>query len=543
MRWFHTLQVRTKLTVSFAVVLLLTFMIALTGYVSVNHINFLIGDVFDNQLVPIKDVANANIAVLHHNRTLASIVVEPDKRDAERDMAETEALLARTTGLMDKYRKTVLSPPEEAALKVFDATWPTYIQTSNELQALVKGGKAKDAQVMLHTRLQPLFEQMESAMTTMVDTMDKNAAASNVASQQTYQRTLWQIFAVSTAALLVSVFMAFLVTRGILRQLGGDPSYAVDVVSRVSEGDFTVQIRLRENDETSLLAAIARMVKQLSATLADVSSMSEALGSASEQVASTAESLSQTASEQASSVEQTSASVEEMSATVIQNADNARVTESIASKTAGDATESGKAVRDMVTSMKEIATRITIINDIANKTDLLAINAAIEAARAGEHGKGFATVAVEVRKLAERSQVAAREIGDLANRSVGVAERAGTLLTDMLPGIDQTASLVQEIAAASREQSSGIEQINTAVSQINQGMQAAAASSEELSSTAEELSSTAMQLQDLMQQFTLHTSGPASTRRARRPSARRPAAHAAHDEAYDEVDDSKFTSY
>ena len=543
MQWFHQLKVRTKLTLSFTVLMLMTFMIAMMGYVSVSKINFLIGDVFDNQLVPIKDVANANIAALHHSHQLTHLVNDTGKGVDAAGVASLAASLSESSRLMDKYRKTVLSPPEVEAVKRYDLAWPSYLQSGDEVVALLKAGRQKDAQQLLHDKTLPLFTQAESAMADMINTMDKNAGQSNTDSQQTYKQTVWQIVAISAAALLVSIMLALLVTRGILRQLGGDPGYASAIVTQVASGDFTVQIELKTGDDSSLLAAISRMVRQLSATLADVSAMSESLGSASEQVASTAEALSQTASEQASSVEQTSASVEELSATVVQNADNARVTESIASKTALDATDSGKAVKDMVASMKEIATRITIINDIANKTDLLAINAAIEAARAGEHGKGFATVAVEVRKLAERSQVAAREIGDLANRSVGVAEKAGTLLIEMLPGIDQTASLVQEIAAASREQSSGIDQINTAVGQINQGMQSAAASSEELSSTAEELSTTAMQLQELMQQFVLHGSPQAKARPAKRAAARRPMHSQVPDESYADVDESKFTSY
>jgi len=286
------------------------------------------------------------------------------------------------------------------------------------------------------------------------------------------------------------------------------------------------------------------MVKRLFKVLSEVHYMSNSLYTAAEQLTSTATSLSTGASQQAGSVEETSSSVEEMSATVNQNTDNAKVADSIASKSAASAAETGKAVINMVQAMKDIASRITVINDIANKTDLLAINAAIEAARAGEHGKGFATVAVEVRKLAERSQIAAREIGSLASSSVSIAERAGAQLTEMLPGIDQTASLVQEIAAGSREQATGIRQINVAMTQISGSMQTAAAASEELSATAEEVSSSAGQLQDMMQQFDLGNTNQNNRRTSRTKSAGRNEHHS-YDERHDISDGeaSKFSRF
>jgi methyl-accepting chemotaxis protein len=190
-----------------------------------------------------------------------------------------------------------------------------------------------------------------------------------------------------------------------------------------------------------------------------------------------------------------------MNASIMQNADNSRETEQTAVKGAGDATESGSAVRETVSAMNTIAAKISIIEDIAYQTNLLALNAAIEAARAGDHGKGFAVVASEVRKLAERSQTAANEIGALAASSVKVAERSGQLLTDLVPSIRRTADLVQEVAAASREQSTGVAQINRAMSRVDQVTQRNAAAAEELASTSEELSAQAEAMQALMSFF------------------------------------------
>ena len=277
------------------------------------------------------------------------------------------------------------------------------------------------------------------------------------------------------------------------------------LITGALNGDLTARIAVdgKQGFFRTVGESINGLLSKIAEVMRDVNAAAHALTAASGQVSSTSQSLSQSASEQAASVEQTTASLQEMAASVKQNSDSANVTDGMATKAAKEALEGGEAVTKTVTAMKAIASKISIIDDIAYQTNLLALNAAIEAARAGDHGKGFAVVAAEVRKLAERSQLAAREIGQLAGSSVGMAEQAGQVLTQMVPTINKTSELVQEISAASGEQATGVNQITTAMGHLNSATQQNASASEELSATAEELSGQAAQLQEMMAFFKL----------------------------------------
>jgi methyl-accepting chemotaxis protein len=315
----------------------------------------------------------------------------------------------------------------------------------------------------------------------------------------------------STKALLISVLAAMAIAAtGIALwmsiQIGRSLNRAVRLANAVADGDLTQNIQSHSKDEIGdLIKALQTMCEKLREIVTEAITAAQNVASGSEQLSASAEQLSQGSTEQASSTEEASSSMEEMAANVKQSADNASQTEKIARQSAIDAEASGAAVTRAVGAMETIAQKITIVQEIARQTDLLALNAAVEAARAGEHGRGFAVVASEVRKLAERSQAAAVEIGTLSADTVKASQEAGVMLMQLVPGIKRAAELVEEISAASREQDVGATQINRAIQQLDQVTQQNASASEEMSSTSEELSAQAERLQEVISFFRVGT--------------------------------------
>lgn len=301
-----------------------------------------------------------------------------------------------------------------------------------------------------------------------------------------------------------------------------------EVVSKaqmIAAGDLTVTLEKRsENDE--LMQSLTDMVKSTGKIISEFKLAAENISSSSQQMSSTAQEMSQGATEQASSAEEVSSSMEQMAANIQQNTENSQQTQKIALSAAEGITKVAEAARKTLTNIEEIADKVSIIGEIARQTNILALNAAVEAARAGEHGKGFAVVAAEVRKLAERSQIAAVEIDTLTKTSVKETDESGKLMEALVPEINKTAKLVQEITASSLEQNSGAEQVNNAIQQLNQVTQQNAAASEEVATSSEELSSQAEQLLESVRFFKLEESGISNRQKVSKPAHHVSIAHA-----------------
>ena len=392
-------------------------------------------------------------------------------------------------------------------LKDVEHKHAAYEKESLQVFALLAAGNihlAHQQAEVIEEHEDELDQQLESLIVE-IEKFTQEASQQALADEEA---AVTMMLVLSVIGFIVGIFISMWITMSLLRQLGTEPSELRELAERIAEGDLTMDLdSIDAKKRSGIYGAMINMQEKMVYVVQQIQGNSEQISSAASQVSATAGSLSQATSEQAASVEETSASMEEMGASVSQNNDNAQTTDKIASESAASATQGGEAVASTLVAMSQIAEKISIIEEIAYQTNMLALNAAIEAARAGEHGKGFAVVAAEVRKLAERSQLAAAEISTLTSDSVKVAERAGILLEKMVPDITKTAELVQEISAASEEQSSGVGQINSAMQQLDKVTQQNAAGSEELASTAEEMQAQAANLQQVVSFFRLAATG------------------------------------
>ena len=476
-----------------------------------------------------KEAAKAeDLATLSNHVVKIKIASRISKNLVEIQRGEKNLILATTQEAMDGYAKEIkglqgdleqqvgtleamVSGEDKQSLEEFKNAYQKFIAVHTEVLELSRENGNARAFALASGKGRQVSDTAMEQMAAIVATNEKTMEQDKVTSGQVYTSARNLLLMILVGGLVFGLGISVWIIRTISRGL----SSAIVATNAVAAGDLTQEITITSRDEIGdLLNSVKTMIEKLKNVVADVQSASDNVASGSQELSASSEEMSQGATEQAAAAEEASSSMEQMAANIRQNADNAMQTEKIASKSAEDAKQGGAAVAQTVSAMKEIAGKISIIEEIARQTNLLALNAAIEAARAGEHGKGFAVVASEVRKLAERSQHAAAEISELSGSSVEVAEKAGKMLSEMVPDIQRTAELVQEISAASKEQDTGAEQVNQAIMQLDQVIQQNASASEEMASTSEELSSQAEQLQDTIAFFKVDTRAGSKVRHA-----------------------------
>jgi methyl-accepting chemotaxis protein len=532
------LRIGWKLALAFTLMLGITGAVAFSGYWGTERIagvtlSMLAGDA---EMARLADDGLSTALQLRRSEKDIFLNIGVAEKEAEYERA-WKRQFEQLKGILGDFSK-LADDREKDEIKVMLREAENYGAGFEGVLSAIRAGKAKTPQEA--NGLMQVHKEAIRQMTTLAEQLADRHQKDMQAQSAIISAASSQVRGIMVIILLVGVVAGIAIGFYITSSITAPMAEVVKVVERMAGGDLRELPVVDRTDETGRLqAAMRAMVERLAQVIGEVRTGAEALTSASTQVSATAQSLSQGTGEQAASIEETSSSLEQMGASISQNAENSRLTEQMASQGARNAEDGGKSVQETVVAMKAIAERISIIEEIAYQTNLLALNAAIEAARAGDHGKGFAVVASEVRKLAERAQKAAGEISSLASSSVQVAERSGKLIVELVPTIRKTADLVQEVSAASQEQSVGVAQVAKAMGVVDEVTQRNASAAEELSSTAEELSSQAEALQQLMAFFQVQGVGQQAPRLAlaaprpatppgRRPVSASPLPHLPH---------------
>lgn len=499
----NNIKISTKL---FFLIFLTSCIILITGIYGISNlktINTSLETVYKDRVVPLKelkvisDMYAVNIVDATHKMRNGNIDFRTGKRNINKAKSEIENNWSR-------YLLTYIDPEEKKVADQVHEFMKNADESLTVLESIIERGDTAALTSFTIKEMYPQIDPITGKINELIDMQLLIADKEYLNGAVLYQRAKLNCYILIIIGILSALTISIFIVKSIHKAIKN----ASSIVSKLSEGDLTVEIYATNKDEIgNLLDDLKKMIGKFKNVISYVNSASDNIVAASQELSSSSQQMSEGATEQAAATEEVSSSMEEMVANVQQNTDNAQQTEKIALKASEDALEGSIAVNQAGISMKSIANKISIISDIARQTNILALNAAVEAARAGEQGRGFAVVAAEVRKLAEKSQLAAIEINELSQSSVSIAEKSGKLLDQMVPNIQHTAKLVEEISASSMEQNLGAGQINNALQQLNQVTQQNAATSEEMAASAEELSSQADQLKEIISFFKFDDDG------------------------------------
>lgn len=496
----HNIRLGTKLIGGFVAVALISVIIGLTGILCQRSLTNANLELYQKSTVPEGQLIGMTASLQGLRLASRDVILNPEK---QKYVAKINSLNDDLTRQSKEFEKSVVSAETRKHFDDFGLKRKRYEVYLDQMVSLAVTGKEKEAiQIMYQGDALAAVTAVQNSFNELRDDVLRSAQNRMQESSDLAYRATVIMTAAIVAGLALALGFGWLLTRSITGPIGR----VANALEALAAGDLTLRIEANSHDEIGQMEKCLGSVNaNLTRTIVEIRGIADEVSAASLSISSASVELSKGAAAQAAAAEEASASMEEMVSITRQNADNAQQTDKIATKSATDALASGRSVREAVSAMKEIANKISIIEEIARQTNLLALNAAIEAARAGEHGKGFAVVASEVRKLAERSQRAAGEINRLSDTTLVVSEESGAMLEKLVPDIQRTAELVQEISVASKEQDVGSEQINKALQQLERVIQQNASASEEMAATTEELTGQSKQLVSALSFFRTST--------------------------------------
>ncbi len=500
---FRNLKLRMKLIIGFAILVFTFVASSALVYNAVNNSQKIITNLYAGKSEDVLALDEFNDLIKKSKEYTFNWVYVGTKEDTKVLLIEIHEskykdLKAKLEGLMpewSKETKDTLTHVIQEFDKLMEAQ-NSVMQSLSSFESYNDPLTMFETEDLMESTIAPQTEELTKKLDRLIAIKSTEGATIKVVDIINQSKTTIIISAV--IVFILAVVIALFISNSITNRIGE----AISTIKAMANGDLTQKITVSNNDEIGeMINQFLIMTDRLKDAIGVIFATSDSIGISSAKIKESSKQTSLGATEQAASAEEVAASMEEMSANIQQNTENAQQTEKIAIQASEDIQEGNSAVAQTVDSMKTIADKISIIEEIARQTNLLALNAAVEAARAGEHGKGFAVVAAEVRKLAERSQEAANEINDLTSSSLKISEKAGNLLEAIVPNIDKTARLVQEITAASKEQNSGAEQVNNALQELNNVVQRNASASEEIAHNADDLSKKGAELKQAISFF------------------------------------------